>query len=405
MLAGIASGAWLTRERLFVYAGMLLAASLISAVVWVALADGLVDRIGQPIGTDFSNVWAAGKLVLGGEPAAPYDLARHYAAEKEAFGGRDVPFYGWHYPPLFLVVAAGLALLPYAWALLVWSALTLAAYLVVMRAILPRPETLLLALAFPAVFVNLGHGQNGFLSAALIGGSLLLLDRRPIVAGVLVAALAYKPQLGLLYPFVLLLTGRWTVIVAAAVTLVASCAMTLWLFGPEVWTAFLDSTGFTRTVVLELGGPGWHKMQSAFAAVRMWGGTIPMAYAVQGAVVLAVSGSLIWLWRSAASSDLKAAAFACACLLTAPYVLDYDFVVLGVSIVFFVRHGLEHGFHRYEISMLAFAWISPLVARSIAGTIGLPVGLLAVMALYCLVVRRAFEDVAVTAPRASVSPA
>ena len=33
--------------------------------------------------------------------------------------------------------------------------------------------TLLLALAFPAVFVNLGHGHNGFLTAALIGFALL----------------------------------------------------------------------------------------------------------------------------------------------------------------------------------------------------------------------------------------
>ena len=187
---------------LYVYAGMLIAASLISAVVWIALADGMIDRTGQPIGTDFSNVWAAGKLVLAGEPAAPYDLARQYAAEKDAFGGRDVPFYGWPYPPLFLIVAAGLALLPYAWALVLWMALTLSAYLVVMRAILPRPETLLVALAFPAVFINLGHGQNGFLSAALVGGSLILLDRRPIVAGILIGLLTYKPQFGLLYPLV-----------------------------------------------------------------------------------------------------------------------------------------------------------------------------------------------------------
>ena len=32
-------------------------------------------------------------------------------------------------------------------------------------------------LAFPAVFVNLGHGHNGFLTAALIGVALVLLDR------------------------------------------------------------------------------------------------------------------------------------------------------------------------------------------------------------------------------------
>src|SRR5580704_12301615 len=194
----IKSGAWLTSERLRGYALIVLTLSLAIAVIWVALADGLIDRNGKPIGTDFSNVWAAGKLVLDGEQAAPYDPARQHEAEREAFGGREVPFYGWHYPPLFLIVAAGLALLPYGWALLAWMALTLPAYLVVIRNIVPRPETLLVAAAFPAVLVNVGHGQNGFLTAALIGGSLLLLDKRPTLAGILFGLLVYKPQYGLL---------------------------------------------------------------------------------------------------------------------------------------------------------------------------------------------------------------
>src|SRR5580704_17610987 len=151
----IKSGAWLTPGRLRGYALILLAVSLTIAVIWVALADRMIDRNGKPIGTDFSNVWAAGKLVLDGEASAPYDPARQHEAETKAFGGREVGFFGWHYPPLFLIVATGLALLPYGWALLTWMALTLPAYLVVIYAIVPRRETLLIALAFPAVFINL----------------------------------------------------------------------------------------------------------------------------------------------------------------------------------------------------------------------------------------------------------
>ena len=85
-------------------------------------------------------------------------------------------------------------------------------------------EPLLLALAFPAVYVNLAHGQNGFLSAALLGGSLLILDQRPKLAGVLIGLLAYKPQFGVLIPLVLIATGRWTVIAAAAATVLITCA-------------------------------------------------------------------------------------------------------------------------------------------------------------------------------------
>src|SRR5882672_3139061 len=104
----IKSGAWLTRERLRVYPLILLAISIAAAVIWIALADGVIDRNERPLGTDFSNVWVAGRLVLDGQPDAPFDPVRQFAAEKAAFGGREVPFYGWHYPPLFLLVAAAL---------------------------------------------------------------------------------------------------------------------------------------------------------------------------------------------------------------------------------------------------------------------------------------------------------
>ncbi len=65
---------------------------------------------------------------------------------------------------------------------------------------------LLLALAFPAVFINLGQAHNGFLTAALIGAALVLLERRPIVSGILIGLL-YKPQFGLLIPLALAAIG------------------------------------------------------------------------------------------------------------------------------------------------------------------------------------------------------
>jgi alpha-1,2-mannosyltransferase len=390
----VKTGSWVTPQRMRGYSVILLVVAVLASAIWIALADGLVDRNDKPIGTDFSNVWAAGKLVLDGRPEAPYDPALQHAAEREAFGGRPVPFFGWHYPPLFLIVAAALALLPYGWALLAWTAFGLSAYLLTLRAILPRPETVLLALAFPATFVNLGHGQNGFLTASLLGGALLLLDRRPLVAGVLIGLLAYKPQFGMMIPLVLLATARWQVIAAAAATVFAACAVTFALFGAKVWTAFAESTEFTRVVVLEAGDTGWEKIQSIFSAVRMWGGSIELAYAAQAALAVALAVSLVWLWRSRAAGDLKAAALAAGCLLATPYVLDYDLVVLAVAIAFFVRHALNQhrGFRDYEISVLAFVWIAPLIARSVAGATGLPLGFLAMAAIYVLTLRRAVLD-------------
>src|SRR6202011_1337517 len=95
-----------------------------------------------------------------------------------------------------------------------------------------------------------------------------------------------------------------------------------------------DSMTFTRTVMLEQGDTGWRKIQSIFSAVRMWGAGVHTACAVQIALALMLTASLPRLWQSDAAFDLKASALATACLLATPYVLDYELVVLAVSIAF-----------------------------------------------------------------------
>ena len=402
------SGEWLTLARARGYSLILLAIAVIAVVGWIAVSDGLIDRNGKPIGTDFSNVYAAGALTWQGRPAEAYEPALQHAAEKAVFAGRDVPFYGWHYPPFFFAVAVLVAAVPYAWGLSIWLVASLAAYLAVIRAILPRPETLLTATAFPAVFINIGHGQNGFLTAALLGGALHWLNRKPWLAGVLIGCLAYKPQFGVLIPIALLAGGRWRTIGAAIAAVAALVAISFVTLGAGVWHAFADSMTFTQTVVLEQGGTGWEKIQSVFSAVRMWGAGVHFAYAVQMALALALAASLAWLWQSDAAFELKASALASGSLLATPYVLDYDLVVLAVAIAFFVRHGIDRGFRSFEISVLAAAWIAPLLARGVAGITGIPLGLLVLLAIYIFTLRRAVLDrgrVSVAAGRHGIAQA
>ena len=134
------------------------------------------------------------------------------------------------------------------------------------------------------MLINIGHGQNGFLTAALIGGALVMLDRRPLLAGVLFGLLAYKPQFGLMVPLVLAVSGRWRCFAAAAATVALLALATTAAFGPQIWHAFLDSTRFTRLIALEQGNTGWYKIQSVFSWARMWGAPIPLAYMLQGAL-------------------------------------------------------------------------------------------------------------------------
>lgn len=408
MLDALRSGDFLNRERMR-FVALALIAAYAAALAYLAISShGLNDAQGRPLGTDFSNVYAAGTQVLAGMAPAPFDPALQYAREQAIFGAAT-PFYGWHYPPFFLFVAAALALLPYVPALIVWQVVTLALYLLAIRAILAAapslrrdPLWLLLALAFPAVFVNLGHGHNGFLTAALVGAGLALLDRRPIAAGILFGLLAYKPQFGILIPLVLVATGRWRTLAAAAATVMVLLLATVLAFGAPTWEAFLHSAGFTRTVVLEAGETGWPKIQSVFALVRMWGGPVGLAYAVQGAVTLALAAALVALWRRPVDFALQAAALIIAAILATPYSLDYDMTALAPAIAFLASHGERRGYAPYEASALAALWLAPLLARAVAAATLVPIGVPMMALTLGLALRRAAGLTAV--PKAWASP-
>ncbi len=394
------SGQWLSAERARGYSLILIGFYVLAIVGWIALSHGLVDRNGKPIGTDFSSFYAAGSLVLDGRARDVYDMAAHYAREQQVFGAAT-PYYGWLYPPFFLFVAAPLALLPYPLALAAWQGGTFALYLAVIAAILrgTRRESgvigynwLPLAAAFPAVFVNLGHGQNGFLTATLFGAALVSLPWRPIISGILFGLLAYKPQFALLIPFALLAAGQWRTIIAAGATVIALAGAISLAFGPELWWSFAASTETSRKLLLEQGDIGFEKLQSVFAAVRMWGGGLSSAYMAQAVASAVAVCSVTWMWRLSGDPNLRAALLMVATLLASPHVLDYDFMVAAPAIAFLVVASSANGFREYEITLLAAASMVPLVAREVAGTTGIPLGLMMVLALSALIMRRAIMD-------------
>jgi alpha-1,2-mannosyltransferase len=391
---GLRSGEWLTCARIRSYSLILLAFYVVAMVGWAALSDGLSDRNGKPIGTDFSSFYAAGSLALEGHAADAYAPTAQHAREQRLFGA-ETPYFSWNYPPVFLLVAAPLALLPYPLALIIFQAASLALLLWVIAAIL-RPARLanpqiarnwlLVTASFPAIFINLGHGQNGFLTAGLLGAALVTLEL-PAISGLCIGLLCYKPQFALVIPVALLAAGSWRTIAFASLTATAVVATSWLLFGSDGWAAFLASIEMSRKVLLEQGSVGFEKQQSAFAAVRLWGGSVSLAYAVQGLVSALAVMATAWAWRRSGHRALKASLLVAATALASPHLLDYDLVMLAPALAYFSLAMLDD-LHDYEKTLVTFIWITPLLARSAAGLIGVPVGFLAIFALFALILRR-----------------
>ena len=101
---GAVRGHWLNVARLTVYPRIFLAVFVIAGIAWLSMSDGLLDPKGKPVGYDFITFWAASDLTLAGDPAAAFDLARIYGAERSAVP-RLHDIFAWHYPPTFQLLS------------------------------------------------------------------------------------------------------------------------------------------------------------------------------------------------------------------------------------------------------------------------------------------------------------
>ena len=348
---------------------------------WLTGANGTVPN-------DFVDVWAAGQLILQGNPAAVYDWPTHKAMEVAALGHPFDGYFGWHYPPTYLAVAALLAKMAYIPAQNIFLFSTFLAYIFCIRRIINDNFGILLAAAFPAVLANVIAGQNGFLSAALLGSTLLTLNTRPILAGVLLGLLTYKPHLGLLLPIALAAGGHWRAFMTAAVVAALMVLASWAAFGTDTWHAFVANIGHTSQAFLADGWADFAKLQTGFGLVRTMGGSEPLAWTVQAALALGVAAAVALLWRSRADDDLKAAALATGALLATPYLYTYDLVVLAVPLAFLWRLGRAKGFLPHEAVAIGVVCLLVLIFPLVRA----PVGFAAVLVVAALIAHRAWPS-------------
>lgn len=377
---------WLTRERLTVYPRIVVVLYILLGGYLILLpgllGHGLVDWLGKPIGTDFAVFWTASKVALAGEPATVYDFSKLQAIQKSLIGA-DFPLV-WFYPPTFLLIVLPLSLMPYLASLLIWNTITLSGYLLVIRRIAPHPYTIWLTLAFPATFQNFFHGQNGFMSASLIGGGLLLLDSFPVFGGLLLGLVSYKPQLAVLIPIALIAGRRWKALAAAAASAMTLAIASFLVFGPEAWIAFINNISLPMKLV-KLGALPGHKMATVFSATMLLGGSSLLASILQGAVMLAVAAVVIWTWsRQGIPPAPRASVLVLGILLFTPFTFEYDLALLALPLAWLAWGGYTQGWPARMQGLLFLGWLMPIITPILAKLTYLQVGPMILAALMIL---------------------
>lgn len=393
----LVSERWLTEERVRIYPRIVLVLYVVVTGLWFGLGHNLIDPAGKPLGADFISFYAASELALEGHSADAYDPVRMFATEQTIVPANQLTF-TWFYPPTYHLLVLPLALMPYIPALLLFVGITLGLYIAFLYAVFPHRRTVPIALAFSGTFVNAFGGQNGFISTVLLGVGLLGLEKRPVIAGVALGLLTYKPQLGILLPFVLAAGGYWRSFAAAALTAAAAAALAAAVLGADNWVRFWQELPIARAA-LEEGAFPWSKMVSVFAAARLVGVNATVAYFLHGMVALVVAILTVTAWRHPSPLRLRAALAAVAALLMSPFAYDYDAALLALPIALLAADGLEHGWVPGMRMVLVAAWLTPLFGTIIATPTHLQLMPVSLLALFALIYRR------LTAPLPLASPA
>ena len=346
---------WLDAERARVYAVAL-------TTVWVVLLTGIIWSLhgghnseGLPFGVDYPSFWAASRLVLTGLPADVYVISMHRLAELPVLLKDYAAFY---YPPPYLVLCIPLAMLPFFPSLIVFLCMTGAALAGTVRGILRTAWAVPAFLAYPVVLMNIVSGQNAFLTAAILGSGLTILDRRPKLSGAILGLMIIKPHLALGVPIALIIWRRWTALACAAGAALGLVALSYIIFGWDVWAAFFANVHNSREA-LEEGAAGFTKLQSAFAVARWLGFSVATAYIVQGVVAALAIFTLIRARRQGVSAATERSLIVLASLLMTPFLLFYDMIILVLPLAWMLREWADRGFPPWSKLVLLLVFCAP----------------------------------------------
>ena len=334
---------------------------------------------------DYFALWSYPKIASTNSVTDLYDFAvlhaRQVALGMEPSAEKPFP-----YPPSALLLLWPLTLLPYDAGFFVMTAGTLVLFVGIVWATCSRsPLCLLGVIVAPATTASIFSGQTGFLSAALLTAGIRVAKTRPVVAGVCIGLLSYKPQLGLLVPVALAAAGLWPAFAVACVSAVAMAVAATLAFGWHTWVAWVASLpayahwSDSRPPLLS---------PTVSGTLRLAGCSLSVATGAQ-LVVAAIVVTLVWRCFRRNPGRLATAALLVGTFLVTPHALFYDLPMVTAAMALYVTDRLNAGatFSAIELSALGLAMLLPMFM--FMNVFLLPFAVIPLLLLFGIIIRHA----------------
>jgi hypothetical protein len=339
---------------------------------------------------DFVYPYGAGKLLTQNPVLQLYN----YDLQLKIFNGiyplQDGAYGPSPYPPFVAWFFSLFARLSFEKAYFLWMGISLALYLAGIGAVVagffPRQRlkgALIFCFALASRAFLIDTLVNGQLSSVAVfaAGMAVTLDRRskPLLSGLALAILAYKPTLLVVILPMLLLTRRFRTlagfIAGAAALLLATTAFA----GIGIWSAYLRMLRFFAESS-GLNGHSWLQLWK-YIDLNAFSHAIPGGRSTAGLVILAcliccvAAWLALLLWKSAAAgAPAQSLAWAVTLtwtLLLNVYIPRYDSILAAISLILTLAALQALGWRKelgrmILLALLVFAatWITEEIARS-----------------------------------------
>jgi len=344
--------------------GMYLIFIVYVCVIYFSNLDGLRDFSGgDMVGRDFITFWSGGRAVLTDRAVELYQAAQYRDLLVQYFG-EPLNNYYFAYPPHSLALFAPFGALPYVYGLILWTVGELALAYAASRMWFKRQDFSFWIIIGPAAFIVLIGGQTGLWLAGIWMLALSCLDKRPILAGVLIGILTIKPQMGVLLALYLLCGGHWKAIISASVTASLMIAASLILYGFEPWRLFIHETLPVQSdVINQPFGIFDYMIHSPYKWMINLAATPKAAWMLQVPFMLFGVFALIWACLKSVDKRLIIALLSVLTFLFSPYIAIYDMTILAFAACLYWQYSLD----TEQSSLLRRVVVALLIATPILG--------------------------------------
>ncbi|NNC36251.1 MAG: DUF2029 domain-containing protein [Hyphomonadaceae bacterium] len=282
------------------------------------------------IGRDLVNTWQYGVAAFTENPALNYDPGVYNAKLDQIIPGIDYPYQQWSYPPHFMLLAAPFGFMGYNLVFVAFLLTSLALYWKFIMKPFESIDVRLALLLTPPLFFCLISGNLSAYIAVIFVVVFRTMDERPVLAGILIALLTVKPQVGFLFPVFLLASGRYRVFAAATIATLAFVGASILIHGLAPWETYINAgigqqaNLITNSEIGILGLMPTLTTNLGILGVPMETGTL-----IQIAVAIPLVVAMIWVCRKQQDPFLQYAVFLGVSFAATPYLMIYDTVVLA----------------------------------------------------------------------------